>query len=156
MARFLGVFFLVFLLLRSFGLHAVHYPERHLSRPIVPEYFFDTRTPFKEKSFWLDYDAEGNLLVCSKPLFIQPFSYLEPPIRCERVRKVTLLPHKQLRNRMKQTCYYANDFFFCLTVLDDIRDQQPAKLVKSNVAPANAFGTVTDEEGELCYVCSVS
>lgn len=80
-SRFLPIFFLALLMLRSFGLHAqagrcLRFPPER--RPIM----YEDRAPFNEKRWWIDRSVGDEALICSQRVNVFREFWNESSIEC--------------------------------------------------------------------------
>lgn len=80
-SRIIPIFFLLLLLLRSFGLHANIKYERRYKKEIEPAVLID-RTPFNERVWWLDTSTHNEQLICSQRVGVFSEFYNQSPVEC--------------------------------------------------------------------------
>ncbi len=123
-AQILPVFFLIFLLFHSFGLHAemfqtgafetqqgipqIPYYQPCCPRPQYPSALLDTSNAFSHKIIWLTQDANGAPIICSQE--IDEVAYQGQPD--EYCSPATLAPQAELLPDMpKETmCWESSDY----------------------------------------------
>ena len=96
-SHFIPMFFLLFLLLRSFGLHAnirgdLHYPKEVKTLTCVD------RTPFNEKIWWIDTSKQNEQLICSQRVCVFSEFYEQAPIDCTLARQISRAEKTALKN----------------------------------------------------------
>ncbi len=94
-SRFIPMFFLLFLLLRSFGLHANIRGEPHYPKEIEPRTYVD-RKPFNERIWWIDHSEQDGKIICSQRVGVFSEFYEEAPIDCTLGRRISAAQKAQL------------------------------------------------------------
>lgn len=95
-SRFIPMFFLLFLLLRSFGLHANMRCDLRYPKEIEPWTYVDQK-PFNERIWWIDHSEQDGKLICSQRIGVFSEFYEEAPIDCTLGRRVNQAQMAALR-----------------------------------------------------------
>lgn len=123
-ARFLPLLILILLIMQSFGLHAKKYKETHYSyKPIIKEII--DLTPFNEKRIRLDFDKDGNVLICSQRIMLYPNAFQSADIFCVRAQQI---PAKEVVGANAQSlCWKAGNIILCQTTNGNLQLFKPGE-----------------------------
>ncbi len=127
-ARAIPIFFLFFLLFRSFGLHAemfqtgafkteqgipqIPYYQRSCAQPITIIAAIDSSKPFEEVFVWLAQDANGAPIICTRKTSRSPYDQ-EPDEYCS---PAMLAPIEKVPEKVPDgsICWESNEYLLCM------------------------------------------